>query len=230
MHGPICGQISSLNCTCIQLRTLHRLERHFITRVLTTAPTGAQLSLIDWNLRPKGSTKSKFLRSNGRKDTSAGRPFGGATETIMELIQTTPKNAKFSRLIKSVAPSTSETGLFEHAQSYVLPIRCTVETYFENGVLLDWFCNVRRPTEVSNLCVLNRHLSVLAFLNATTIPARHRVYVFCSREDVETLRRIGWCRAEFDTVWNIISSLASSFVVKKAIAYASREVGMSFIG
>lgn len=61
------------------------------------------------------------------------------------------------------------------------------------------------------------------------IPARRRAYIFFTMKDVETLRRIGWHRAESDSVWGIFTKLSSSADANKTFFYASSGFSMSFL-
>lgn len=84
----------------------------------------------------------------------------------MELLPTTPRKAKVERHHKSVAPPLSRMGFCNDVQREVLPIACTAETPFEDGVLKDCVRKARKPLEFSDSCVTNKCQSVSAYLQA----------------------------------------------------------------
>lgn len=92
---------------------------------------------------------------------------------------------------------------------------------------MNWVRNEKRYTEFSSLSIVIKHLSVSEFLQAATISARQRMYVFLKSEKVEKLGRTGWHRSEFNSVRDIFSELSSSILAKKAIAYTSSGLFIS---
>lgn len=96
----------------------------------------------------------------------------------MELIPIALQKGKLNYHNRSFAPLSIETGLSDDEQRNSLPVGRTANAQFENGVLIDWVHDARRPTEFTVLRVTASHLSVSAFLQAAMIPARHDAYVF----------------------------------------------------
>lgn len=58
-----------------------------------------------------------------------------ATQPSVELILTTLRKRKPNCRNRLVAPPSSEMGLFDDAQRDSLPVGCTTETHFKDGVL-----------------------------------------------------------------------------------------------
>lgn len=146
----------------------------------------------------------------------------------MKLISTTTRKGNLNRPDRFVAFSLSVTDLIDYAQRDSLPVRCTADAHFENGVWMDWVLNTKRSTAFSVLNVAIKHFFVTEFLQATMIPAHHRAYVFLSLKDFQTLRRIGRYRTAFDSVRGIFPKLSSSVVAKRVIACASGCFSISF--
>lgn len=96
----------------------------------------------------------------------------------MEFIPITPQKAKPSHCNKSVAADAIALELSEDAQRDALPVESILEAPFEGGVLIDWVCIVKRPTEFFVLHVANEHASVAVFLQAAKIPVCHLKCVF----------------------------------------------------
>lgn len=144
------------------------------------------------------------------------------------LILTSLQKGKLNSRNRFVAPPSGKRGSFDDAQLNFLPVGHTAEAHFENGALMDWIRNEKRPTMDSFLQAIIYHSSVYAILQAVIKPVYHRAYVFLSIKDVETLRSIGWYCAAFDYVRGIVSELSSSVVAMKAIAYARSCFGIFF--
>lgn len=136
----------------------------------------------------------------------------------MELILITLRKSNPNRHNRSVASSSSETGLSDDAQLNSLSVGNIEEAHFGNGFLLDLVLNARWPTKVSTSRIAIMHSSMSAFQLAATIPARHRANVILSVDDVEKILRIGLYLAAFDSVWSILPKLSSSVAAKKSIA------------
>lgn len=124
----------------------------------------------------------------------------GATQPNVKFILTSLQNDKPTRRNRSVAFTSSETGLINNRQSGSLPGCCTTEAQFKDKVLMNWVHDARKLTKFFILRVANKYLSVSAFLWAVTIPAQHRAYVFLLMRNVKTLRRIGCQRTAIDPV------------------------------
>lgn len=93
---------------------------------------------------------------------------------------------------------------------------------------MNWVCNAKRPIEFSILLIAIKQSFKSAFLQTTMIPARHRVHVFLSIQNFETLRRICWDCTTFDSVRDILFELSSSVVAEKAIFRMRSGIGMFF--
>lgn len=83
---------------------------------------------------------------------------------------------------------------------------------------MDWVRNARRLTEFSVLRVVFKHMSIFAFLQVAMIATHNSADVLLSIAVVESLRRIVFYRASFDSMRGIFPELSSSIMTKKAIA------------
>lgn len=115
----------------------------------------------------------------------------GATLPDVELIPTTGRKSKSNHRNRFVDPPSIETGLFNGTQRDSMHGRYTLEDHFEEGFLMDWFHNAKRPTEISVSCVTSKHLFVSAILLAAMTPVRRHAYVILLMDDVEILSRTG---------------------------------------
>lgn len=156
----------------------------------------------------------------------------GATQSSVDLISITPRKRKRKRKrnhpSRSVAPLSSESGLFDCAQRDYLPVGCTTQTHFQDGLLMDWVRNERRRTKFFVSRVVIEHLFVSAFPEAAMLPARHYAYVVLSMRDVEMLRSIHWYCAACDFLWGTFPKLSTSVVTKKTFGSARSGFGIPF--
>lgn len=88
----------------------------------------------------------------------------GGTEPSIKLIPTTPRKAKLGRCNKSEAHLSSEMVFFNDIQRDALLVGCTAEASFETKVLLDRDHDAKMTLKISILCVVNKPMSVSAFL------------------------------------------------------------------
>lgn len=128
------------------------------------------------------------------------------------------------RRSESVAPSSYETGLFDHVQCDVLRFRCTADAIFEDEGFLDRALNTGNRTELSVQCVACELLSVFALSRAAMLPARYHTYVFLSWEYVRSLRHVGWYHAACNTELGIILRVVWQLSGHKSSCPREREL------
>lgn len=198
--GLVCGQISTLNSTCVQCRLCHWSERHPNYTCLAKAyQPGLSSCRRPGICEHKARQRLHFYRRAAAKRQHRASSID-ATQPRVRVIPNAPQKAKLGGSNNSVALPSSETGLFDNEKGDVLLVVCIAKDPFENKVSTELFRNARRPTEFFVVRVADRYLSVSALLQAAMIPARRCSHIFLSVEDVETLQRIGWYCATFYSV------------------------------
>lgn len=145
----------------------------------------------------------------------------------MKLILTKPQKAKIESLNQSVAHAWSETGPIVDKQRETFTDRCTMKTFFVDGVSLDLVGTTERPFEFFIPRVVNKHVSLPAFHLAAIIFARHSTYAFFSTKCVKTFWRIDCDHPAFDSLQSIFLEMSIRMVAKDTNACASSGFGMS---